>query len=168
MKNIFITSFAAFSILFLMNCKADEFKYPDDLEGTWKITRSERMAIFPDGSIDKFEDLENAGSLEIFEATPAAETFKEFIFTYTNFQGDNVGLQSLIYTDEDRRRVSFSKVLCDSPFECDIVWTVDTDEKKKQVWSTYGNEAHFFYPPDRYDPTDDSQHLKWRITLVKE
>ncbi|MBI1226537.1 MAG: hypothetical protein GC192_14985 [Bacteroidetes bacterium] len=168
MKNIFALLLLSASLtLILTSCQPDEIKYPDALIGTWTITKSERMGILSDGSVDKFEDIENAGTLDIFEATPPAETFKEFVFNYTNFQGDKVTLNSLIYTDEDKRRVSFSKVLCGSPFECDIVWTVEENKKNKQVWSTYGNEEAFFYPNDRYDPTDDDLHLKWRITLEK-
>ena len=150
-----------------VGCQPDEFDYPDDLKGEWRIVRSERMGILPDGTIDKFEDLDNAGTLNIFEATPSAESFKEFMMTYTNYQGTLVNLHSDLYTDEDKRRIGFSQVLCNSPFQCDIIWTVDENKKNKQVWSTYGTEDGFFYPPDRYDPTNDDVHLKWRITLEK-
>lgn len=156
------------SVIFFVACKDDKFTYPDKLDGEWTIERSERMLIHQDGSVEVFEDIENAGKIDIFEPSPPAETLKEFTMDYTNFLGEQVFLNSLLYTDEVSSRVMMSKVLCDSPFECDIVWTVDTNKKNKQVWSTYGNETHLFYPPDRYDPSNDNAHLKWRITLKRD
>ena len=156
------------TIVLFFSCKGDEFKFPDKLDGDWTIVRSERMAILADGSVDVFEDIENAGTLQIYEPSPPAETLKEFRMLYTNYLGDQVDISSLLYTDEASSRIGFSKVLCNSPFECDIIWTVDENKKNRQVWSTYGNEEMFFYPPDRYDPSNDDFHLKWRITLERD
>ena len=154
--------------LLLWQCKEEKAKYVDQLDGEWNIERSERMHIREDGSLEYFEDIENAGRIEIFEATPPAVTLKEFTMEYTNFEGTPVFLNSLLYTDEGSTRVMMSKVLCDSPFECDIVWTVETNKKNRQVWAAYGGPSTYFYPPDRFDPSLNSSHLKWRLTLRRE
>lgn len=152
----------------MIACKGDKFKFPDRLDGSWKIVKSERWAILADGTTDQFEDLSDAGSMQIYEPSPPAETLKEFLFTYTNFQGDQVQFNSLLYTDVASSRVMMSQVLCNSPFECDIVWTVDVNKKNKQVWSVYGTEAGFFYAGNRYDASSNDFHLKWTITLERE
>ena len=136
--------------------------------GDWTIVHSERAIINADGTLDVFEDKDNAGTLRVFEPNPPAETFKEFELNYTNYLGDLAYISSYVYTDEGGTRIFFSKVLCDSPFECDIVWTVEKNGKNKQVWATYGTADGFFYPPDRYDPSNDASHLVWRITLERD
>jgi hypothetical protein len=156
-----------FTVLFA-GCKKKQYKYIDDLEGEWTITHSERVMIYPDGTQDVYEDIDNAGTMSVYEANPPAETFKDFTFSYTNFQGVPVGISSSVYVDEDATRVGFSQVLCSSPFECDIVWTIEVDKKNKQVWAAYGTADGFFFPPDRYDPTNDDYHLVWRITLERD
>ena len=68
-------------ILFLMlinGCKKIEFKYPKQMMGEWTIVQSERAIIYADGTLDVFEDKENAGTLSVFEPNSPAETFKEF------------------------------------------------------------------------------------------
>lgn len=167
MKNQYLSGIFCLLSIILFDCGRDEFTYPKKLDGDWKIAKSERWIIFNDGSTEKFEDLTDAGTLQIFEPNPTAETLKEFIFTYTNFKNEEVEIQSLLKTDEDSKRIFFSKVLCDSPFECDIVWTVDENKKNSQVWSAYGNQDNFFYSSDRYNPSNDTHHYKWTITLEK-
>jgi len=167
-KTSYISIIFCSFILLLNGCRKIEFKYPDRLEGEWKIVKSERAIINQDGSLDYFENLENSGNLSVFEADPPAETFKEFIFNFTNYLGDSGSFRSFIYTDEGGSRIFFSQVLCNSPFECDLVWTVEENKRNRQVWAAYGTLDGYFYPPDRYDPSNDSGHLVWRITLEKE
>ncbi len=155
-------------VLLLAGCKKIEFKYPKQLMGDWTIVHSERAIINSDGTLDFFEDKKNAGNLKVYEPNPSAETFKEFEFTYTNFNGQGAFFHSYIYTDEGGTRIFFSKILCDSPFECDLVWTVEENKKNRQVWAAYGTSDGFFYPPDRFDPSDDATHLVWRITLERD
>ncbi len=151
----------------LSGCKKIEFKYPKQLMGDWTIAHSERAIIYSDGSVTLFEDQTNAGTLSVYEPSPPAETFKEFEFSYTNFEGQSGFFHSYLYTDEGGTRIFFSKILCDSPFQCDIVWTVEKNEKNKQVWAAYGTADAFFYPPDQFDPSNDAVHLVWRITLTR-
>lgn len=159
---------SSLSIFILFSaCSGPEFTYPEKLDGSWTISRSERMIIWNNGTVEHFEDIENAGTLLVYEPVPEAATLKEFVFTYTNYLGATAEFSSLLYSDEGGKRVSFSGVLCNSPFECDIVWTVEENSKNRQVWATYGDNQKFFYPPDRWDPTDEDGHLKWRITLTR-
>ncbi|MEL6865751.1 MAG: hypothetical protein AAFP19_15105 [Bacteroidota bacterium] len=169
MKNYIYLSLIMSLLLLLFNaCKSEQVRFTDRLDGEWVIEKSERWIIHQDGSTEQFEDLSDAGRMEVYEPNPPATTFKEFTFTYTNFEGGQANMQSYIFADEDSRRVFMSQVLCNSPFECDIVWTVEENKRKKQIWSTYGTEEGFFYPPDRWDASDDAYHFKWRIVLRRD
>lgn len=138
------------------------------LMGEWNVERTERMRIFPDGSVVHFEDISNAGSLTVMEANPPATFLREYAFTCTNFEGITFSLGGNMIFDEDGSRAIWLNALCSDPFECDLVWTLEENKRNKQVWSAYGNETEFFWPTDRWNPGDDASHLKWRITLVRE
>ena len=166
MKRLITIIFIALAC-WILSCKPTDEAYPIDLEGDWQIVKSERMRIFNNGNVEFFEDLENAGTLNIYDDPDAiSDLVKGFDFSYTNFNGANVSFSSLLHTDEEGLRIFMAGVLCNSPFECDIVWTVDENDKNRQVWSAYGDQTNFFYG-DQYDPSNDDFHLKWTIILER-
>lgn len=163
-----VNTFLAIICLFLIvACKGTDEAYPIDLEGEWTIVKSERLRIFNNGSVEYFEDQTDAGTLNIYDDPEAiSDLTKAFDFNYTNYNGQNASFSSILYTDEEGLRIFMAGVLCNQVFECDIVWTVDENMKNRQVWSAYGDETMYFYG-DQYDPSNDSYHLKWTITLEK-
>ncbi|MCG8574094.1 MAG: hypothetical protein MI810_04360 [Flavobacteriales bacterium] len=149
-----------------VGCRKDK-RFLNRLENTeWEITTSKRWIIYNDGTTEIFEDLTNAGTIYITEDPLGSEILKEVRMVYTNYLGGTSDFTTLLYTDDLHTRVGMSQVLCNDPFECDLVWTVDVNKRNKQVWSAYGSDGSYFFPPDTYNANKD-HHLKWEITLTK-
>lgn len=148
----------------LQACTSYDDRQMNQLEGHWDIVHSERIQINQDGSTEIFEDLEDAGYLEIYSETSGLDGLKDVIMEYTNFNGDRISYQGTIYNDDTNERVLFAGFFCNSIFNCDLGWNVDHDGRRKQVWS-------FYYTPtggrNQYDPTAHNVHYKWTITLRK-
>ena len=166
MKRLILSSILIISLA-SWSCKSIDETYPIDLEGEWTIVHSTRLRIFNNGNVEVFEDKDNAGTLNIYDDPEAiSDLVKKFDFDYTNYANARAAFTRLLFTDEEATRIFFSKALCDSPFDCDIVWTVDENKKNRQVWSAYGDQTGYFYG-ERYDPSNDNYHLKWTITLER-
>ncbi|MEM6647264.1 MAG: hypothetical protein AAF730_13540 [Bacteroidota bacterium] len=135
------------------------------LLGTWDIVHSERIAIFEDGSTEVFEDLTDAGTLEISEGGVTG-VLTDFVLIYTNFEGTLVNLQGSITVDEETSRILLNRFDCGSTiFNCSLVMNVQEDKRRQQIWT------YFYTDPPRqgqYNPTANDKHFRWTLTLRKQ
>ncbi|MEM1093368.1 MAG: hypothetical protein AAGJ10_02105 [Bacteroidota bacterium] len=135
------------------------------LLGTWDIVHSERIAIFDDGSTEVFEDLTDAGTLEISEGGVTG-ILTDFVLDYTNFAGTRINFEGSVSVDEETSRVLLSPFDCGSSiFNCSLVMNVQEDKRRQQIWT------YFYTDPPRqgqYDPTANDTHFRWTLTLRKQ
>ena len=134
------------------------------LLGTWDIVHSERITIFEDGRTEVFEDLVDAGTLEIAEGGVTG-LFTDYTLDYTNFEGTRVSLVGGLSIDEETSRILLYGFDCGgSIFNCARIMNVVKDARREQVWT-------YFYtdPPvqGQYDPTVHDVHFRWKLTLRK-
>ena len=131
------------------------------LEGRWTIVKSERWRIDPDGTTEKFEDLEDAGYMEFTYGIIE----KQVVMDYTNFRGTSSSLATLFLVDDNGERIRFGAVLCNDIFNCDLVWNVETDRRNQQVWTYYYTD-----PPNQgqFDYTRNTEHFQWTVTLKRD
>lgn len=135
------------------------------LLGTWDIAHSERVAIFEDGTTEVFEDLTDAGTLEISEGGVTG-ILTDFVLAYTNFEGTAINIQGSVTVDEETSRVLLNPFDCGGTvFNCSLVMNVQEDKRRQQIWT-------YFYvnPPvqGRFDPTANDIHFRWTLTLRKQ
>jgi len=91
------------------------------MEGEWNIALSERWVINPDGTTEKFENIEDAGEI-IIRPDPLLDLggTKEISTFYTNVNGAVLDLTTLMFLDRLSKRVVWKNVLCSEIFECDL------------------------------------------------
>lgn len=164
MRNILFI-LAGFIVLTSCNKEKKLIKRLND--ETWNIVHSERAILDENGGKTVFEDLNNAGSITFRDDPSGLPGLKQTDFEYTNYLGQSSIFTTTFYANEDGTRVGFAGVLCSSPFECDLVFTVDENKSKRQVWSAYGSDDTFFFPPDPYN-ANKPDHIRWKITLEKQ
>ncbi len=150
------------------NCEMAKTRYTNRLDGEWTIGHSERVRINDDGSTEVFEDLDDAGTLSVYEPEPSSVTLKEFRFVYTNYLGATLDVTSLLAVDDANRRVFMTGILSDGLYQSDLIWTVHRNTPLRQVWSAYGNSEQLFWPADRFDAGNDAYHVRWTITLERD
>ncbi|MEL6696991.1 MAG: hypothetical protein AAFP89_12155 [Bacteroidota bacterium] len=142
------------------------------MEGEWNIALSERWVINPDGTTEKFENIEDAGEI-IIRPDPLLDLggTKEISTFYTNVNGAVLDLTTLMFLDRLSKRVVWKNVLCSEIFECDLFFQLETDNRDKQVWTTYFKLVDSSNPLSRnaiYDATIANSHTKWTLTLERE
>lgn len=138
------------------------------LVGNWTIEQSERFVLTSGGSEDKYEDLTNCGDLVISDIEGSDDpSMKNFVFTYYGSNGDTMKVSNILYTDDKNKRMVFKNALCDTNEYCNLIWTCDKTKRNKQIWSAYGVDTTFFYPTNKYDPSNANNWLMWRITLKR-
>lgn len=167
MKKLIILLFS-FSLIFFACNK--EKKLMKNLTGNWVIDRSERTLIYPGGSDELIEDIENAGELIIYEdPNNASEETRKFTFMYVSNALDTIQAEGNLLSDEKNKRIIFKNALCDSSSSCDLVWTIDKSKDNKQVWFVYGVDSTFFFPSNNNNnPGNASNWVRWKITLKKQ
>ncbi len=139
------------------------------LEGNWIIEQSERMIIYSSGDEDIYENNTRAGDLVITaDPNPDSVESKAYTFTYYGANNDTLFVKGKLYTDDKNIRIVFKNALGDSTSNSDLIWTVEKSKKNKQIWSAYGVDSTFFYPPNNFDPSNASNWLMWRITLKRD
>lgn len=158
---IFISLF-----VFVAGCTKEKRLWNDLCEKEWNIETSKRWIIYNDGGTEIFEDLTDAGTIYIRTDPNSALGFKEVRMVYTNVLGASTDFTTSLYANEDATRIGMAGVLCNSPFQCDLVWNVEESSNNKQTWTAFGADDVFFFPPDLYN-ANKGFHLKWEITLKK-
>lgn len=154
-------------IFVAVGCSKEKRLLKDINKKEWNIETSKRWVIYNDGTTEQYEDLVDAGTIYIRDDPTSLLGGKEVRMVYTNFAGSSTDFTTALYANEDGTRIGMSNVLCSSPFQCDLVWTVEKSTNNKQIWTAYGSDNVFFFPPDLYSANKD-HHLKWEITLKKE
>lgn len=157
------------SVLFvflLSACNKEKRLLKDLNKKEWSIETSKRWVIYNDGSTLLYEDLTDAGTIYIYNDPTSVLEFKEIRMVYTNYLGFKIDFTTPLYANKDGTRIDMAGALCNSPFECDLVWNVEESSNRKQTWSSFGSNDTFFFPPDVYNANQE-HHLKWEITLKK-
>ena len=49
-----------------------------------------------------------------------------------------------------------------------MVWTIEKEKRRKQVWQMFGVDGIFFYPSNNQNPDAANNWVMWRITLKRE
>ena len=127
-------------VVFFFSCKTKEDRYLDRLEGTWTIDRLERRQINADGTVEVLTDERSVGTLTMVVATYGdldLESLKDFVFDYTE-NGQPVHVEGTLKVDEQAKRVI---VLGGTCIQCDLAYTVEVNQKGKQVWSTFSYDS---------------------------
>lgn len=143
---LFRTLIFAFLLILLMGCDRTQIRFNNRMVGTWKIAREKIVLINPDGSVDEVANRTDAGTLELYQ-----EEFDRFFMqynltlTYSNFRWTGKACK----TDENNKRMNFYNFYCDELFGCDMIATIETNERDRQIWSffrragsTTGGTAH--------------------------
>jgi hypothetical protein len=148
------------------SCNKDE-KLMKRMEGNWKIYNSVKTIHYADGSESVYESLDNTGRLIISEGSSDNE--KHYDLLYIDEQGDTMKSADLFVTDEYRSRMVMVNAYTDtSGAKKNIVWTIESQKKNKQTWSTYGVDSILFYPTNNHNPGAANNWVSWRIKLERE
>lgn len=142
MKQRFIQISLFLLLLTFWSCKKEDM-FLDRLEGTWNIDRLERHEIHPDGSVITLTDEKNVGTLSMKLATIdglSLDNLKDFEFNYTE-NGNAVNQIGVLKVDEQAKRVI---ILGGDCIQCDIAYTVETNKKNEQVWSTFSYDQQSY------------------------
>jgi len=150
----------------LLSCNKEKKLLNRLNDHTWNIDQSIRSVIDQDGNETIFEDGQNAGTISIYDDPLGFDGLKEAHFIYTNYLGQTSDFIATFYVNEDATRVGFAGALCNSPFECDLLFTVSENKKKSQVWTAYGSDNTYFFPPDTYN-ANKVDHIKWQLRLSR-
>ena len=135
MKKLTYTLSLAFLLLLIFSCRKEDI-FLDRLDGTWNIDRLERYEIHEDGSVTTLTDEKNVGTLSMKVAEfngQTLENLKDFTFDYTE-NGQPLMVEGVLKVDEQAKRVI---ILGGDCIQCDLAYTVEKNEKKKQVWTTF-------------------------------
>lgn len=147
----------------LVGCDSAAMEEAKDLRGTWTIAHSERTLIRSDGTTEVFEDITDAGTLEIVEGGDS-DLFTDFQLSFRNFRGETTTIVGQLSVDETTDRVLLGRTWCGGGlFNCTLVMNVIRDRDNEQIW-------HYFYTNvagalGQYDPTLNDEHYRWQLTL---
>lgn len=155
-----------FALIIVTACSKEKRLMKDISEKEWAIETSKRWVIYNDGETTQYEDQVDAGTIYVYTDPNSPLEFKDVRMVYTNFTGASTDFTTAFYANEDGTRVGMAGVLCSSPFECDLVFNVEKSSNNRQVWTAYGSDNVFFFPPDMHTANKD-HHLKWELTLKK-
>lgn len=157
-----------YCILFAIACNKEK-RLMNNLIGNWKIELSEKLALRPDGTDSLLESVTNAGKLVIYEDPnhPSDES-KLYDLFFIDASQDTLSAQGVLYTDSEKSRIVLKKALNNSTSNSDIVFSIEKEKKKKQVWSAYGVDSTLFYSSNHHNPGNADFWLTWRITLKRE
>ncbi|MCB9233282.1 MAG: hypothetical protein H6581_16615 [Bacteroidia bacterium] len=155
-------------VLILLACNK-QAKVMNGLEGTWKIEAS-TVVIMDSLGVEVSNVTENnVGQLVLYEDmdNPSKESLA---YNFTFMQNDSLLYQKegTLYSDPRKRRIIMEHVLSDSTTMSAIVWTIEKDKSKKQVWSTYGVDGELFYPTNSNNPGQASNWVYWTLELKLE
>ena len=168
MRTIAIISIVLVTVI-ISSCNKEK-RLMDDLVGNWEIDKSEKFKLLPGGVDSLYEELENAGSIVIYEdADNPSKTSKLYDFMFIDANQDTLEAKNTLISDEKNKRLILSDALSDSLGNTyDLVWTIEKTKNNKQVWQIYGVDSTFFYPPNNNNPGDASNWLLWKLTLKRE
>ncbi len=166
MKKMIYTYVVIGAVLLLSACNRDE-KMLGKMEGNWEIESSVKTIHYADGTVQTMEDLSNAGTM-VMSAGPS-DDIKNYTFFHIDSNNDTINSAGELVTDEYRTRMVMTNALTDtSGVQKNIVWTIEKEKKKKQVWSTYGVDSTLFYPSNNNNPGAAGNWVVWTITLKRK
>ncbi|HLP13903.1 MAG TPA: hypothetical protein VK177_18370 [Flavobacteriales bacterium] len=152
--------------LFATSCNKEK-KLMGRLEGNWTIESAEKIIHFNDGTTTTIESLSNPGKLVISEG--ASDEEKNYDFFYIDTNMDTIKMIDKLVTDEyNTRMVMLNGYTDTSGVKKNIVWTIEKNNKNKQIWSTYGVDSVLFYPPNNNNPGTASSWISWKLTMKRD
>jgi len=154
------------AVLILSACNKDE-KMLGKMEGNWKIESSVKTIHYADGTVETIEDLSNAGTMVM--SAGSSDDIKNYTFFHIDSNNDTINTAGELVTDEYRTRMVMTNGYTDtSGTKKNIVWTIEKEKKKKQVWSTYGVDSTLYYPSNNNNPGAAVNWVVWTITLKRQ
>ncbi|MEM6262926.1 MAG: hypothetical protein AAGI38_10495 [Bacteroidota bacterium] len=124
----------ALSLLLMTACRAPQVRYANRLVGEWNIATEKRVLVKADGKEEILVDTTNVGTLML------AETEEDGIFlSYTLSLADgSFSIQDQPFKlDNYGKRAFFYYFYCSELFGCDMIATIEEDQKDRQVWSFF-------------------------------
>jgi hypothetical protein len=152
---------------FLIASCNKEKKLMGRLEGNWTIESAEKIVYFNDGTSTTIESLNKPGKLVISKGSSAEE--KNYDFFYVDVNMDTIKMTDKLVTDEyNTRMVMLNGYTDTSGTKKNVVWTIEKNNKNKQVWSTYGVDSVLFYPPNNHNPGAANSWISWKLTMKRD
>jgi len=110
------------------------------MEGSWTIDET-ITHIYPDGQSEEVSSGKGIGTLLLEPPEFDEGVFLDYTLTLNN--SSFTWSKKPFKTDEGRKRVFFYYFYCEELFNCDMVATIEEDEKSTQKWSFYRPEAGY-------------------------
>lgn len=126
----------------LSGCEPTQVRFNNRMEGSWNMARETIVRINPDGTVDELANRVDAGIIEFSQ-----DEFDNFFVNYSislNYDPFRWTDKSF-KTDEKNKRAIFYNFYCEDLFGCDMIATIETNERDRQIWSFYrslGAGAH--------------------------
>jgi hypothetical protein len=141
MKNI-VFSIVIAGICGLQAClSGEQNRFNNRMEGTWQMDETV-ILINQDGSTTPVSETPAVGTL-LLQSNGASGIAMDYSLTLTN---STYTWEILPFkTDEDNKRVFFYYFFCNEIFGCDLVATIEKNERNLQQWSWVrpaGNGQH--------------------------
>lgn len=166
----YITAIIFLPLLFVACNKEKSFM--KTITANWKIENSITILIDSLGQESEISSVSNAGNMMIYDEDPENPSKDSRLFDLIVYDNDGDTIISKtggkLISDEKNKRVIMTKALSDSTHFSDIVWTIDINRKRKQVWSCFGVDSVLFYPDNNHNPGNASNWIEWKLELKKD
>ncbi|MFY0672744.1 MAG: hypothetical protein JXQ87_05045 [Bacteroidia bacterium] len=131
-----------FILLFFQSCvRDDQTRFKNRMEGTWQMNEV-IIHINPDGTSTQISETPIFGTL-ILQNDPNAIDVGIWLEYSITLNNSNFRWELLPFkTDEDNKRVFFYNFFCNELFGCDLVATIEKNERNLQQWSWIRPEAN--------------------------